>query len=117
MIQGLYKMNLNVRFLKLEIYIPETNLGELQGVLQKEDAGHIGNYDSCMAVSRVTGMWRPLQGSNPFIGSENEVSEGPELKVEVRIRAEALESTIDSIKRIHPYEEPLINVIPLLSED
>ena len=55
-------------------------------------------------------------GIESFIGSENEVSEEPELKVEVQIRADALESTIDSIKRIHPYEEPLINVIPLLSE-
>ena len=45
---------------KLEIFIPETHLGVLQKALQDVDAGHIGNYDSCMSYSPVTGCWRPL---------------------------------------------------------
>ena len=46
------------KYCKLEIFIPETKILELQKALQKVDAGHIGNYDSCMSVSQVTGYWR-----------------------------------------------------------
>ena len=53
-------------YCKLEIFIPETHLKALQKALQEVDAGHIGNYDSCMSYSPVTGCWRPLEGSSPF---------------------------------------------------
>ena len=101
-------------FLKLEIFIPESHFPMLQKALQDVDAGHIGNYDSCLSYSPVMGCWRPLPGTNPFIGKTNEVSCEPELKVEVTIRSEQLRNTIRAVKAVHPYEEPVINVIPVL---
>ena len=101
------------KFFKLEIFIPETHLPDLQTTLRDAGAGHIGNYDSCLAYSRVTGVWRPLDGTNPYIGRAGEVSEEPELKVEVTVRAELLDGALKAIRRVHPYEEPVINVIPL----
>lgn len=59
------------------------------------------------------GTWRPLEGTTPYIGKENEISEEEEYKVEVTIKKENLEKTMTAIKEIHPYEEPVINVIPL----
>ncbi|MBQ2594431.1 MAG: cytochrome C biogenesis protein [Candidatus Riflebacteria bacterium] len=102
------------KYLKLEIFIPETHFKALQKALQEVDAGHIGNYDSCLSYSKVIGTWRPLKGTKPFIGKENEISQEPELKVEVTIKADKLKNTISAIKSVHPYEEPVINVIPLL---
>ncbi len=52
------------------------------------DAGHIGNYDSCMSSSEVIGYWRPLEGRNPYIGNEGEISKEPEVKVEHSMRGE-----------------------------
>ncbi|WP_394273152.1 divalent cation tolerance protein CutA [Butyricicoccus sp.] len=101
------------QYFKLEIYIPETHFRALQKALQQVDAGHIGNYDSCLSYSPVTGTWRPLAGTNPYIGAQDEISEEPELKVEVCCKAEKLEETIAAIKAVHPYEEPVINVISL----
>lgn len=98
---------------KLEIYIPESHFKELQRALQSVDAGHIGNYDSCLSYSRVRGTWRPLAGSNPYIGEENVISEEEELKVEVNVMKDNLPRTLQAIRRVHPYEEPLINVISL----
>ena len=106
---------MDARYYKLEIFIPETHFRALQKALQEADAGHIGNYDSCLSYSRVTGTWRPLSGTHPFIGAEGEVSEEPELKVEVTIRAELLDTVMRAIKAVHPYEEPLINVLPLVA--
>lgn len=98
---------------KLEIFIPETHLKALQKALQDVDAGHIGNYDSCMSYSPVTGCWRPLKGSSPFIGTCGSISAEPELKAEVTCRTERLKETLAAIKKVHPYEEPVINVIHL----
>ncbi|BAL84847.1 hypothetical protein SELR_pSRC100400 (plasmid) [Selenomonas ruminantium subsp. lactilytica TAM6421] len=33
--------------------------------------------------------------------------------MEVNIRKEALQETLNAIREVHPYEEPVINVIPL----
>ena len=101
---------------KLEIFIPETHLGALQQALQAVDAGHIGNYDSCLSYSKVTGVWRPLDNANAYIGNAGDICQAPELKVEVVCNKENLSKTVAAIKKIHPYEEPVINVIPLLSE-
>ena len=100
-------------YLKLEIYIPESHFAALQKALQNVDAGHIGNYDCCLSYSRVIGMWRPLAGTHPYIGSENVMSEEEELKVEITILSEKLEETLSAVKAVHPYEEPVINVIKL----
>lgn len=104
---------MTVSYVKLEIFIPETHFPVLQAALQSVDAGHIGNYDSCLSYSPVTGTWRPLAGTSPYIGTEGVISCEPELKVEVTIRAERYRETMDAIKRVHPYEEPVINAIPL----
>lgn len=100
-------------FFKLEIFIPETHLEVLQKALMEVDAGHIRNYDCCISYSKVIGCWRPLDGTTPYIGSVGEISSEPELKVEVCCKAARLRETKAAIKRVHPYEEPVINVIPL----
>ena len=104
----------NLKFCKLEIFIPKDYLSGLQDLLQKLDAGHIGKYDSCLSYYEVTGTWRPLENSNPFKGTQNEISKEPELKVEVTCKIENLNEIIEAIKKFHPYEEPVINTIPLL---
>ena len=101
-------------YIKLEIFIPESHFPALQKALQEVDAGHIGNYDSCLSFSPVMGTWRPLEGTHPFIGKQNEISCEPELKVEVTIKAERLRETVAAVKAVHPYEEPVINAIPLI---
>ncbi len=101
-----------MEYIKLEIFIPETHLPQLQNALQEADAGHIGNYDSCLSYSPVKSTWRPLAGTHPYIGDQGTVSCELELKVEVTIRVEKLKETIAMIKAVHPYEEAVINAIP-----
>ena len=98
---------------KLEIFVPETHLRAIQEALWSVDAGHIGAYDRCMSYSPVTGCWRPLAGTTPFLGEQDQLSTEPELKVEVICLRERVEETLTALKAAHPYEEPVINVIPL----
>ena len=98
---------------KLEIFLPESHFEAVREALWSVDAGHIGNYDGCLSYSSVTGCWRPLEGTNPYIGSTGQFCAEPELKVEVTCRTERVEETLAAIKAVHPYEEPVIHVIPL----
>ena len=100
-------------YCKLEIFIPETHLAVLRQALMEVDAGHLGRYDCCLAYAPVTGCWRPLAGTSPYLGREGQISSEPELKVEVTCRTERVDETIAAVKRVHPYEEPVINAIPL----
>ena len=103
---------MDFKYCKLEIFIPETHLPALQKTLQEVDAGHIGNYDSCMSSSEVIGYWRPLEGYRDV--RLNSTMPEPEVKVEVTVFTEAVDRTIEAIKKVHPYEEPVINAIPIL---
>ena len=100
-------------YCKLEIYIPESHLEPLREALRRADAGHIGNYDCCLSYSRVTSCWRPLAGTSPYLGAEGKISVEPEYKVEVPCLTRKVEETVAAVKAVHPYEEPVINVIPL----
>ena len=101
------------KYCKLEIFIPESHFAVLCDRLQKLDVGHIGNYDCCLSYSKVQGRWRPLDGSNPFIGENHNISCEEELKVEAICSFNNIEKVVKEKKKIHPYEEPVINVIPL----
>lgn len=101
------------KYCKLEIFIPEDSLPALEQALFQAGAGHIGSYDCCLSYSPVTGCWRPLPGTDPYLGTVGEISREPELKVEVTCPAERVDGIIAAVKQVHPYEEPVINAIPL----
>lgn len=108
-------MTVECRFIKLEIFLPESHLEQLRNALRRVDAGHIGSYDSCLSYAPVTGCWRPLEGTAPYLGEPGQLSCQPELKVEVTIGAERLKETVEAVRAVHPYEEPVINAIPLIA--
>lgn len=98
---------------KLEIFVPESHFEAVRQALADADAGHIGRYDQCLSVSRTEGFWRPLDGARPYRGRPGELCRAQELKIEVCCRAGQLAETLRLVKRAHPYEEPVINVLPL----
>lgn len=100
-------------YCKLEIFVPASHFSAVQTALAESDAGHIGAYDQCLSYSPVTSFWRPLAGTHPYLGTENTLCQTEEFKVEVTCRTEQVEEIMQAVKAAHPYEEPVINVIPL----
>lgn len=100
---------------KIEIYIPEHYIERLRDELHLVNAGRIGNYDHCISITDVRGYWRPLEGASPFQGQVGEIAEGTECKVEVRCARQYVSDALKVIRNVHPYDEPLINVIPLVN--
>src|SRR5512147_1862449 len=98
---------------KIEIYIPEEFVPALREALARAGAGRIGNYDHCVAYTLIHGSWRPLEGSDPYDGEIGKLSEGTEARVEVNCAAGHVAEALNAIRSVHPYDEPLINVIAL----
>ena len=98
---------------KLEIFVPQEYALKIRDELAKIGVGVIGNYDHCVAVTPVQGYYRPLPGSDPFDGETGKISEVREFKIEVNCRRELVNGAIKVIRSAHPYEEPLINILPL----
>ncbi len=110
-------MNLNtVTYFKIEVYLPAEYLEATRLALTAAQAGIVGNYDNVFATTQVTGHWRPLPGSDPFQGNVGEMETAPEIKLEVNCKKEHVSATLQAIRAAHPYEEPLIRVIPILNQ-
>lgn len=101
---------------KIEIFIPKEFVEKLGDELSEANVGKIGNYDHCMSINNVKGYWRPLKGADPHEGNIGELCKGEECKIEMRCKREYVENALKIIRRVHPYEEPVINVIPILNE-
>ncbi|MEI0611038.1 cytochrome C biogenesis protein [Brachyspira pilosicoli] len=101
---------------KIEVYIPEEYRDKLREALNDIGVLGVGNYDNVMSVTKVTGYWRPLKNANPFDGEINKLSKASEDKIEFAIDIKNVENTVKVIKEVHPYEEPVINIIPLIND-
>ena len=99
---------------KLEIYAPEECLDPLREALNRLGACHVGGYDQCTSVVQVTGTWRPLAGARPYDGEVGTLSHGAECKLEAVCPRGLAAEAVETARRLHPYEEPVIHVLPLL---
>ncbi len=102
---------------KIEFLVPGEFSEKIRLALGEAGFGRIGRYDHCAAETRVRGYWRPLEGAKPFAGRPGEISSADEVKVEFVCRAESAGEAVRLIRSLHPYEEPLIMVIPLMNDE
>lgn len=107
---------MEIKEVKLEIYVPEEYVEKLRDTLTSLGACRIGEYSHVVSYQDTKGFWKPLENSAPFHGTRGEICSGQETKMEVRCPFEKVKEALKSIRKIHPYEEPVINVIPLLND-
>ena len=99
---------------KICVYVPEKSVENVKQALFDAGAGRIGNYDRCCWQTEGIGQFRPLQNSNPAIGSLNEVERVREVKIELVCADELVKQAIQAMKDSHPYEEPAFDVLQLV---
>jgi hypothetical protein len=103
----------NSPFFKIEVFAPEESVDEILEALGNAHAGEIGKYDHCATVIPVQGVWRPQEEAKPYMGLPGQLFTGSEVKIEVNCREEFLLDAVQAVREAHPYEEPVINIIPL----
>lgn len=115
MLNGLEKTGAD-KYMKLAVYVPVENVEEVRKALANAGAGHIGTYSDCAFMSEGRGMFRPLEGSNPHIGSINEVEKVREVKLEVIMGKANMQRVLSALLKAHPYEVPAYDVWGLENE-
>lgn len=95
---------------KLVFFVPETHLEPVKSAVFAAGAGRIGDYDCCAWQTLGEGQFRPLPGSQPFIGQSGELERLAEYRVELVCADEYIKQIVKALRAAHPYEEPAYDV-------
>lgn len=102
---------------KLVVYVPVDYTDDIIRVMGDYGAGFIGDYSHCTFRTVGQGTFKPLAGTNPFIGSEGELAVVEENRVETIVKQEVLTELIAALKKVHPYEEMAYDLYPLAAAE
>lgn len=97
---------------RFSLTVPVDHLERVRQAIFSSGAGLIGLYDSCSQSHRVTGTFRALEGSDPFIKSEG-IASVDEYELEFMVDDSRLGATIEAIRNTHPYETPAFYHYPV----
>ncbi len=91
---------------KLCFYVPVSHVEQVKQAVFAAGAGRLGNYDCCSWQTLGSGQFRPLAGSTPHLGVQDQVEQVEEYRVEMLCAQACLPQVISALKAAHPYEEP-----------
>lgn len=103
--------------LKLIIYTPFDYANSVRKALADSGAGTIGAYGSCSFSSSGEGRFSAKEGAAPFVGSIGELHTENEERIETIVAAHKLDSVMNAVRRVHPYEEIAYDIIELKNKD
>lgn len=109
-------MNFDIKNVKIIVFIPEEKVSELRDAVCDAGAGVIGNYTYCTSAAKVSGTYIPNEKAQPYEGTQNTLEFVDEIKLEFLCEVKKVKKIIKIIRDIHPYEEPCIDIVPLLNE-
>lgn len=110
-------MYLNVNKVKIIVTVPIDNVEQVRNAMCEAGAGVIGNYTYCSMSTKCIGTFKPNDKANPFIGKNNNLEFVEEEKLEVICNIDNVKNVVSKLRKSHPYEEPAIDIVPLLDED
>jgi hypothetical protein len=100
--------------LKVRVHVP---LGSEDAIMDAVDAVMepvYPGYERVFSVCRATGTWRPVEGSHPFKGETGRIEVADESILEFAVRGRDVRAAVSAIAVAHPYEEPAIDIIPMI---
>ncbi|MEB0039526.1 MULTISPECIES: YqfO family protein [unclassified Pseudomonas] len=95
---------------KLSFFVPPSHVDVVKSAVFAAGAGRIGAYDHCSWQVLGQGQFRPLDGSQPFIGGTGEIEHVQEWKVELVVADGLIAQVVVALKQSHPYETPAYEV-------
>ena len=75
--------------------------------------GHIGNYSHCSFNQKGEGTFHAEAGSHPYVGVIGTLHREEEIKTEITVPEYLLSKSIETLLKVHPYEEPVWNIVNL----
>ncbi|MFW5425650.1 MAG: NGG1p interacting factor NIF3 [Methylophagaceae bacterium] len=96
--------------LKLVFFVPESHKESVKDAVFEQGAGRYEGYDCCSWEILGKGQFRPLSGSQPFIGQQNETETVAEYRVEMMCSEEHIRAVLLALINSHPYETPAYEI-------
>jgi len=90
---------------KLVVFVPAGYEEKVKEALASNGAGWLGNYSHCFFQNSGIGNFKPLEGSNPFLGSMGKIEEAQEYRLETIVPEKHLKQALQAMLKCHPYEE------------
>ena len=110
-------MNIAVNRVKIFVTVPVENTQEVRNAVCNAGAGIIGEYSYCTTCVKSLGTFIPNENAKPYIGENNKLEYVEEDKLEVICDIQKAKHVITELRKVHPYEEPAIDIVPLIDED
>ena len=92
--------------IQLTVFIPEDFKESVKMAMFGAGGGKIGSYDCCCFEDLGTGQFRPLPGSEAFLGKMGEIEKVSEYRIEMTCEDHLFENVVAAMKKAHPYETP-----------
>ncbi len=102
--------------LKFITTVPHSHVESVRNAIFNAGAGNIGDYDSCSYNLEGEGSFRAKEGANPHVGEIDKIHFEPEVRVETVIPAMKKNEVIRALIAVHPYEEPVFDLYPIVNE-
>lgn len=100
---------------KMVFFVPPSHLDTVKQAVFAAGAGKIGDYSHCCWQVLGQGQFRPLPGSDPFLGNIGELEVVEEYRVELVCEDTLINDAVRALKDAHPYEEPAYDIWPFVS--
>jgi len=101
---------------KITTTVPIENADALREALGKAGAGVLGDYSFCSFTVNGKGRFIPSGDANPHIGEANKLEVVEEEQISVNCDRQEAKRIVAALRLAHPYEEPLIDIVPLVDE-
>ncbi|WGV18937.1 NGG1p interacting factor NIF3 [Pseudomonas putida] len=95
---------------KLAFFVPASHVEVVKAAVFAAGGGRIGGYDHCAWQTLGQGQFRPLDGSQPYLGQTGQVEVVEEWKVELVVADDLIAQVVAALKQSHPYETPAYEV-------
>jgi Uncharacterized protein conserved in bacteria len=110
-------MNINISKVKIVVTSPTENSDDIRKALGDAGAGVIRNYSYCTYSSKCIGTFKGNDGTNPYIGESNKLEYVDEEIIVAQCDIKIVKEVLKKLREVHPYEEPSIEIIPLINEE
>jgi len=100
---------------KVVVFVPVTHADAVRDAIAQAGGGRMGNYSHCSFSVAGVGRFKPEKGAHPAIGQIGQLEELPEERIEFVCNSALVRDVIAAIVRVHPYEEPAIDLWALES--
>lgn len=109
-------MQIDIKKVKILVTVPTENLEELRTAICNAWAGTIGNYTFCSITTKAIGTFKPNSIAEPYIWEKNKLQYVNEERLEVVCDITNVKNVLKELRKVHPYEEPGVDIIPLIDE-